>query len=246
MAGEARAGVAGESRQRVGVEDERRGGAASAAATSRALAARRCRAPGRAATAVRRSSARRSARSSAPSHAAQHDGGEVGGVDGERVGWAREGDEAGAGAEGGAGGQAGGAGAVTRPPETTRAWPRRNLWRLGRGGRQSCLPEGGAVLEGLRARWRRGRVPGMPMSARRDRAAEGAAGVEQVAGLLAEEGDGGGGADRDAERLRRCRRRRRSARRPRGPARAGVHRVDEGGGAGRRPGGRARRRTARR
>ena len=59
-------------------------------------------------------------------------------------------------------------------------------------------------------------------------AAEGAAGIEEVAGLLAEEGDGGGGAGPRGREAGRCRRRGRSAGRRRATgAGRGIHRRDQ-------------------
>ncbi len=163
--------------------------------------------------------------------AGEHDGGQVRGVDQKGGGGARERHEAGAGAKCRARGEAGGAGARHGAGDDEGVAAAK-LVILGRRRAVRVRPEGGTVLEGLRRDCGEDGVGDADLH-ECQAAAEGAAGVEEVRWLLAEEGDGGGGADRGAERQAGV------GMQPRGEVHgedgggAGVHRRDEiGGGAG--------------
>ena len=120
------------------------------------------------------------------------------GVDRERVAGARQGDEAGAGAQRGAGGETGGAGPGHRPGDDDRvAAAVLVVLRIRRP--EQGRPERRAVLEGAR-RQRGDDGVGDADVGDGQAPAERPPRIEQVRGLLAEEGDGRGGMYHGPER----------------------------------------------
>ena len=123
----------------------------------------------------------------------------MGGIDGDRVGRARQGDDAGARAQRGAGREPRGAGPMRRAAEDENR-AAGVFVAFGVGVRQCSAPDGGRVDEGLR-RDPRQRGIGNADVGKPDRAAERAARQQQVARLQAEEGDARARLDRDAANL---------------------------------------------